>query len=184
MSRIFGEIRQIAFVVRDLESALRYWTETLGIGPFYVIRDLVPDGYRYKGKPVAPPRISIALGFSGEAQVEIIQQHDDRPSAYKDFLDSGREGFQHVSSWLTREEYDPLMKRLLESGHAVIHEGAIPRSGIRFAYFATDTAPGGLVFEISEARDPAIYPAMMKIAEAARGWDGKEPVRDFAALVA
>ena len=29
MSRRFGEVRQIAFVVRDVERAMRYWTETL-----------------------------------------------------------------------------------------------------------------------------------------------------------
>ena len=32
MSRGFGEMRQIAFVVRDLEKALDYWTRTLGVG--------------------------------------------------------------------------------------------------------------------------------------------------------
>jgi len=35
MSRLFGEMRQVAFVVRDLDQALRYWTETLGVGPFF-----------------------------------------------------------------------------------------------------------------------------------------------------
>ena len=35
---------------------------------------------------VAGAAISIALGFSGEFQVEIIQQHDEHPSAYRDFL--------------------------------------------------------------------------------------------------
>ena len=36
MSRTFGAIRQIAFIVHDLDAALRYWTETLGVGPFFV----------------------------------------------------------------------------------------------------------------------------------------------------
>ncbi len=30
MSRVFGEIRQNGYVVRDIEAALRHWTETLG----------------------------------------------------------------------------------------------------------------------------------------------------------
>jgi hypothetical protein len=38
MSTRFGAIRQIAFVVRDLEPALDYWTQTLGVGPFFVFR--------------------------------------------------------------------------------------------------------------------------------------------------
>jgi hypothetical protein len=183
MSRTFGEIRQVAFVLRDLERGLRYWTETLGVGPFYVLRDLVPESYRYRGEVVPAPRVSIALGFSGDVQIELIEQHDDRQSAYRDFLASGREGFQHVSSWFTRPEYDPMRSRLLDKGFAIVHEGAIPGSGIRFAYFATETSPGGLVFEISEGRDPAIYPLIEKILVEARSWDGERPVRDFAELV-
>src|SRR5262245_57823720 len=128
MSRIFGEMRQIAFVVRDLDKALRYWTETLGVGPFFLLRDLVPDGYRYRGKPAPAPRITLALGYSGEFQVELIQQHDDKPSAYHDYLQSGREGFQHVSSWMTRPEYDAAVERILRSGVQLAHEAAMPGS--------------------------------------------------------
>jgi catechol 2,3-dioxygenase-like lactoylglutathione lyase family enzyme len=179
MSRLFGEMRQIAFVVRDLDRALRYWTETLGVGPFFLLRDLVPDGYRYRGKPAPAPRITLALGYSGEFQVELIQQHDDHPSAYRDYLQSGREGFQHVSSWMTRAEYDPAVERIVRSGVQLAHEGAIPGSGIRFIYFATESAPGGLVYEISEAKEPPIYETMMMIRDTARKWDGSNPVRDF-----
>ena len=32
MSQTFGEIWQIAFVVRDIDSAMDYWTRTLGVG--------------------------------------------------------------------------------------------------------------------------------------------------------
>ena len=73
MSRVFGEMRQIAFVVRDLEKALDYWTRTLGVGPFFTMRDVMPDNYRYRGRPSPPPRISLALGFSGELQVGILK---------------------------------------------------------------------------------------------------------------
>jgi len=182
MSRIFGEIRQIAFIVRDLEKSLDYWTRTLGVGPFYMMRDVKPDNYRYRGKPSAPPQISLALGFSGELQVEIIQQHDDNPSAYRDFLLAGHEGFQHLSSWMTRAEYDRTVPELLRSGVPVAHEGTIPGSGIRFVYFATDNAPGGPLYEISEAKEPVVYDGMVKIRDLARTWDGRNPIREFADL--
>ena len=83
MSRIFGEMRQIAFVLRSIDQGLRYWTETLGVGTFYAMRELVPENYRYRGESVPAPCISLALGFSGGMQVELIEQHDDRPSAYR-----------------------------------------------------------------------------------------------------
>jgi catechol 2,3-dioxygenase-like lactoylglutathione lyase family enzyme len=179
MSVAFGAVRQIAFVVHDIDPALRYWTETLGVGPFFVVRRLSPDEFRYHGKPSPPPCLTIALGNSGDLQVELIEQHDERPSAYRDFLAAGREGLQHVSSWLTRGEYDATMARQLATGTVVAHEGVIAASGLRFAYFATDLVPGGLMYEIADARQPQVYPLMTMIADAARGWDGRDPVREL-----
>lgn len=179
MSHLFGSIRQIAFVVLDLDQALHYWTQTLGIGPFFVRRHLVPENFRYRGKMSPPPCISIALGNSGEIQIELIQQHDDRPSAFLDHLASGREGFQHVSSWLTRAEYDATMQRMLAAGTVVAHEGTVPGSGLRFAYFATETVAGGVMYEIADAMEPAVYARMQLIADASRHWDGRDPVREI-----
>jgi catechol 2,3-dioxygenase-like lactoylglutathione lyase family enzyme len=181
MSRLFGPLRQVAFVIPDLDRALRYWTETLGVGPFFVLREMYPENYRYRGQSSPPPRLSLALGNSGDVQVELIQQHDDRASAYLEFLQAGREGFQHVSSWLTRADYDATMARQRAAGVAVVHEGSVPGSGVRFAYFATDDAPGrgGLLYEMSDVLEPHIYPVMQMIRDAARDWDGSDPVREM-----
>ncbi len=156
MSRLFGPMRQIAFVVRDLDVALRYWTEILGVGPFFVLPNFSPENYHYRGNPSPPPVLSIALGNSGDVQVELIHQHDDRPSAYQDFLEAGREGFQHMSAWLNPDDYDATMTRLLAASVPVAHEGRIPGRGVRFAYFATDV-PGGLMYEIADLIQPETY---------------------------
>lgn len=179
MSRLYGSMRQIAFVAHDLDRALRYWTETLGVGPFFVLRDVVPESFHYRGKPSPPPRISLALGNSGTMQVELIGIHDDRPSAYRDFLEAGREGFQHVSSWLTRAEYDETRGRMLAAGASIAHEGVVPGANVRFAYFDTDRGRDGLLYEIADVREPEIYAVMEKIADLARDWDGRDPVRPF-----
>ncbi len=179
MSRLFGSVRQIAFVVRDVEQALRYWTTTLGVGPFFVLRELTPDTFRYRGEPSPPPTLTIALGNSGDLQIELIQQHDERPSAYRDFLVSGREGLQHVSSWLTRAEYDATFARMVAAGSVVAHEGAMAGGGVRFAYFGTDALAGGIMFEIADVGEPAVLPMMQMIADAARGWDGSDPIREL-----
>lgn len=139
MSMWFGPARQIGFVVRDLDRALRCWTETLGVGPFFVTRNYTPDNYRYRGKPSPGPLMSFAFGNSGDLQVELIEQHDDRPSVYREFLDAGREGFHHVSAWLRRAEYDATLARLRAEGAVIGHEGG---TDFRFAYVATDHAPG------------------------------------------
>jgi hypothetical protein len=179
MSRRFGNIRQIAFVVRDIEQALGYWTRTLGVGPFFVMRRMSPVDYRYRGEPSRAPVVTIALANSGDVQVELIEQHDDAPSAYRDFLTSGREGFQHVSSWLTRAHYDETLAAARRDGLMAIHEGMIPGSEVRFAYFATEVSPGGLVYELADCMEPHIYPVMQMIAEVAHTWDGTDPIRDI-----
>ncbi len=179
MSRLFGPIRQIAFVVHDLDASLHYWTETLGVGPFFALRNVSPVQYQYRGQPSEPPRLHLALGNSGDLQVEIIQQLDERPSAYRDFLRDGREGFQHVSAWLTRAEYDATMAAHLRAGGTVAHEGVIPGSGVRFAYFATDAGHGGLLYEIADVIGSPGEGMMRFIAEAARNWDGSDPVREL-----
>jgi hypothetical protein len=33
MSRLFGDMRQVGIVVRDIEAAMRHWVEVCGIGP-------------------------------------------------------------------------------------------------------------------------------------------------------
>lgn len=62
MSRRFGEIRQIAFVVPDIDAAMKYWSDTLGVGPFFIKRRLVLSAFRYNGIEATSPTISIAVG--------------------------------------------------------------------------------------------------------------------------
>ena len=182
MSRRFGSIRQIAFVVRDLNAALLHWTSALGVGPFFVRRRLVPENFQYCGSPSPAPCMSIALGNSGDLQVELIQQHDDQPSAWRDRLLSGQEGLQHVSSWLTRAEYDATLSRLRSTGVAVAQEGVVPGSGVRFAYFGVSDDANTLMFEIADVMEPMIHSRMKLIAEASRDWDGANPIREISTL--
>ncbi len=35
MNRGFGSVRQNGYVVRDIEAALKHWTEVLAVGPFF-----------------------------------------------------------------------------------------------------------------------------------------------------
>lgn len=42
----------------------------------------------------------------------------------------GSQGLQHVSSWVTRDEFDIQKDILLNSGLALVQEGTIPYSGV------------------------------------------------------
>ena len=98
MSRIFGAIRQNGYVVRDIRAAMDHWAGVMGVGPWFYIDRVSTEYFRYHGVD-SPVEMSIALANSGDLQIELIQQRNDAPSMYKDFLDAGREGLQHVAYW-------------------------------------------------------------------------------------
>ena len=171
MSILFGGIRQIGMVVRDAQAAMRRWGE-LGVGPFFTM-PFTFDDFVYRGRPSPPPEVTLCFAHSGPIQIELIEQHNDVPSAYTEFLATGRVGAQHVASWFEdHASYDARRAELLDRGFAIVHEGANRALDARFAYFETGE-PGGLMFEIAEALLPAIRGNVAVMEEAARAWDGK-----------
>ena len=49
MSALFGKVCQNGYVVRDIASAMRFWTEVLRVGPFFYIPAVKSDWFRYRG---------------------------------------------------------------------------------------------------------------------------------------
>lgn len=174
MSRIFGNVRQNGYVVNDIEAAMKHWTEVLGVGPFFYFEEVPVRNFRYRGEP-SDPKLSIALANSGDLQIELIQQRNDAPSLYRDFLGAGHEGLQHLAYWT--ETFDADFDHLRELGFQVGHSGEIGGPDGRFVYFATEDHPG-TVIELSEVSGPkGVF--FRHIAEAARSWDGSEAIRRF-----
>jgi hypothetical protein len=171
MSRLFGEVRQNGYVVRDIEAAMRHWTEVLGVGPFFYVEKPPIEDFRYRGEP-SPIEVSIALANSGPLQIELIQQRNDAPSMYRDFIDSGSEGLQHIAYWTGR--MDAELERLERAGFEIGQSGRIGRSG-RFVYYETGAHPGTVV-ELSEVNGPKGR-FFEHVREAARTWDGSQPIR-------
>ena len=149
MSRIFGSPAQNGYVVRDIEASMREWL-VLGVGPWFYFGDVQMDWFRHRGADSAP-EVSIALANSGDLQIELIQQRNDAPSLYRVFLDSGREGLQHLSYWTI--DYQALYDEAGRLGFTVGHEGCIGGERGRFAYLEHERAPGHIV-EISDVSGP------------------------------
>ena len=76
MSRFLGEIRQLGYVVNDIEAAMEYWHRELGVGPWYYNPRVPIVNYRYRGEP-HDVHNSVALANSGPMQVELIQTRND-----------------------------------------------------------------------------------------------------------
>lgn len=171
MSRIFGPVRQAGYVVRDIETALQHWTTVLGIGPFYYVEQVPLDAFTYRGEPSAID-VSIALANSGDLQIELIQQRNDAPSMYRDFINAGHEGLQHLAYWPA--SFETALNDALATGYRIGQEGSIGEPG-RFAYLETEAHPG-TVIELSDVSGPkgAFFE---HIRSKAAAWDGQHPVR-------
>lgn len=178
MSKIFGEIRQLAFIVEDIDVAMQYWGDTLGIGPFFVKRKIQFSDYVYRGKAAASPVVSIALANSGFMQIELIQQHDNLPSIYKEFTDSGQKGLQHVSSWLTTKELEQKTSELSIKGYGIAQQCTIASSGVKLVYMSCENGPASFIFEMSDLNEPHHYERVMNIKAAYEKWDGVTNVEE------
>ncbi|QQM45596.1 VOC family protein [Streptomyces liliifuscus] len=168
MSRIFGRIAQIGYVVRDIEASMEHWVAQ-GVGPWFYLERCELDHFRYRGADSAL-EMSAAVANSGDIQIELIQQRNDAPSLYKDFLDAGHEGAQHVAYWT--KDYQELYDRALALGYTVGQEGSI--GGGRFAYLDTEKDPG-TVIEISDigGTKGELFKA---VRDMAADWDGSTPI--------
>ena len=174
MSQVFGDIRQLAFIVKDIDSAMDYWARVLGIGPFFIKREIQFKDYEYRGKKGFSPTVSIALANSGFLQIELIAQHDDVASIYKEFLDSGQSGLQHVSSWLTSKALKEKTTLLLAQNYSIAQQCSIASSGVQLVYFECLDNPNNFMFEMSDLKEPGHYERVMGIKDAAQNWDGQK----------
>jgi catechol 2,3-dioxygenase-like lactoylglutathione lyase family enzyme len=175
MSRLFGRVFQICYVVEDMEAAISHWTRTMGVGPF--VRFPVPlqaEWLEVRGQRVSPTDNGVfggvSLAYSGDTMIELIQPGTD-PSPYREFLDAGRQGAHHLGTYA--DDYDAQLAAARAAGISVAMEGVLPLS--RFAYLDTDLLwPGTLVELIEAGQDMITY--FGAIQEASRRWDGKEAV--------
>ena len=94
-----ASIVQMAWVVDDLEAAAERLSRTMQVGPFLMIRHISLDDPRHRGTPQRTD-FSLCLAQAGDVQVELVQQHDNTPSVYRDVFPDGPPGgmaFHHVA---------------------------------------------------------------------------------------
>ncbi|MES2824892.1 MAG: VOC family protein [Pseudomonadota bacterium] len=173
MSKVFGEIRQLAFVVKNIDEAMKYWAEVLGVGPFFIKRKIEFSNYIYRGQSTKSPQISIALANSGFIQIELIEQHDNTPSIYKEYLEHSTGGLQHISSWVTTEELRNKKAELLTLGYSIAQECTIPSSGVQLVYFSTENPSANFIFEIADLMEPNQYNRVQDIKSAYEQWNAE-----------
>lgn len=179
MSRFFGQSVHAAFVVSDIDLALQRMIDT-GVGPAFIMRR-IRVAARFRGQR-HDPLISAAFVYSGDNQYEFVQQHDETPSAYLEYMDRHPEGgLQHLAYF--SDDFDSTLKTAEDKG-------------TKFDVVQEFITPDGFAYEIyveaQGVKDPLQAQLMLEgpmeaffapMIAAAANWNGEDPVRDAIPLL-
>jgi len=175
ISMNIGEIHQIGYVVNDIDKALDYWVNVMGVGPWFLTREIKPMNAQYRGKP-CELNFSAAVANWGDMQIELIQDNSVCPSLYQEVVQANHTGIHHIAVWTkSAEEFDEVGENLKKAGFEFAMGGAIRDVAGRFAYYDNPEHPGTIV-EVS-AVIGAKGERFKYIAECSKDWDGKDPIR-------
>lgn len=108
-------LRQVAYAVPDIDAALPYWTGVLKAGPFFKLEHAPLTDRKNRGASGSDVDLTLALGYSGDLQIELIQQNNDAPSVFKEFLDAGRQGMHHIG--IMPQDYEAALAIYRSQGH-------------------------------------------------------------------
>lgn len=157
---------QEAYFVNSIDEAADKWARALGAGPFFALRHHKTEEFSYRGTDIEAD-VSYAFGYLGDMMIQLIEQHDEQPSIYRDMYKRGEEGFHHVAYLVS--DFAAERQRWLDLGYELATE--LYADEVNAAYFDTRALNGGFV-EIHG--DPAhilgIFAIMKRTHEA---WDGK-----------
>ena len=67
MSRLYGPVVQVCYLVDEIEAGIHYWSDTLGAGPFFVLPPRRFEWLAVHGRPTGDHAIiaDVALGYAG-----------------------------------------------------------------------------------------------------------------------
>jgi len=172
MKTVFpGSVRQLGFVVENLDQAIGDWFRSFGLGPWFVTREFGYSRFNLRGREVRP-KVAIAISYSGDTQIELIQQLDDEDSMYLEFLRAGRLGLQHVAYW--SQDVQACLCDAQAVGWSIGQSIETPRGPVYYL----ENGGSGVVVEIA-----GLTPERTGTFEAVRaecaGWDGIELTREY-----
>jgi Glyoxalase/Bleomycin resistance protein/Dioxygenase superfamily len=165
---------QMAYVVEDIQRAMKQWAEQLKVGPWFLLEHFTGVDPLYRGKP-SEADVAIAMGFAGHMMIELIQPNNDAPSVYREVIDQRGYGFHHWG--VASKDFDRDVTAYKQRGAELAFFARVP-SGGRIAYMDTTAQLPGMVELIELGAD--FEPMFTGFYRASLGWDGKHPVRRFA----
>jgi hypothetical protein len=164
---------QVCWVVPDLHAAIESWARSAGVGPFFWFDGVGCVGGRHRGTPAEFPKVTAAIAYAGDLQVELVTQDNDDPGVFRDMFGPGQFGLHHMALLCT--DYEAERDAYVRAGAELAFEGTIGNS--RTCWVDTTPTLGFMVelLEPSASRD-AGFAAMRAAAES---WDGINPITSF-----
>lgn len=165
-----GPVGQLAYLPSDFDAAVKYWTETMGVGPFYVLENVALGDCKYKGVPTGAV-FSIAIAYWGDVQIELIRAENDEPGIYTGEY-AVKDRLHHICIFV--DSIVEARAAAAAAGAEVLVEGTVGEDG---AVIYVDPGAGpGHVIELLQNMSGADAIFQM-IKDAGKDWDGKDPLR-------
>lgn len=164
------DVMQACWLVDDLDAAIDNWARHLGVGPFFWFDVVTFDGGYHRGVRTDFPRVTAAIAYAGDIQIELVRQDNNDPGVFRDLYASGDTGLHHLARVCI--DYEAERNAFIASGAALAFEGSV--GGSRTCW--VDTSPTlGFMMELLEASESRTN-WFGHMRRAARTWDGTTAV--------
>ncbi len=165
-----GPVGQLAYLPQDFDAAVKYWTQTMGVGPFYLMENVALGDCKYKGVPSSAV-FSIAIAYWGDVQIELIRPENAEPSIYSgEYAVTDR--LHHICIFV--DSIDEARAACAEAGAEILVEGTVGEDG-SVIYVDAGQGPGHVIELLQNMTGADGIFQMIK--DAGKDWDGSEPLR-------
>lgn len=163
---MIGSVRQIAYLVSNLEAATAQWSAVHHVGPWFASDPMPTSQAVYRGRP---GRIALraASAYSGNMEIELIQPLDDNPSIYREAIDRIGYGLHHIC--YHSDALDSDIAAFVAGGQEIVQE-FIVAGNFRIVYLGQPGVIGSYIELIQMT--PAVTAMMESWELAAAEWDG------------
>jgi glyoxalase/bleomycin resistance protein/dioxygenase superfamily protein len=90
----FGCLAQLSSVVPDLAQAVADFSQSLRVGPWFLLEKIPITGGLYRGASI-DVNVSVAIGYCGALQIELIHENSTGPSIFNEVIRSRGYGIHH-----------------------------------------------------------------------------------------
>lgn len=160
----WGPIKQLAYVVDDLDASIARWIDVHGVGPWTAYRNTTMTG-THRGQPTHV-KMHVGLSYQNGLQIELIQSVGTSASPYQRTDGTPLSGMHHIA-WHS-QNLDSDVALAQARGLRPVFEAS--NGAVRVAYLEMPQEPGPL-YEFIEA-SPLVTEGFVAGELASRHWDG------------